>query len=61
MNLKIKMAPDGRLIKHISYLCAHEGMNQWGVSYWDTYYPVANRMSIRAMLTMIILRELYTK
>ena len=31
-----KMAPDGRLIKHKSRLCAHGGIQKWGVNYWET-------------------------
>ena len=36
-------------------------MHQWGVNYWETYYPVVNWMSVRPMLTLSILRELHTK
>ena len=31
------------------------------VNYWATYSPVVNLMSISAMLTLSILRELHTK
>ena len=58
---KRKRTPDGRLIKHKARLCAHGGMQQWGVNYWETYFPVVNWMSIRAMLTLSILREIHTK
>ena len=36
-------------------------MQQWVYNYWETYYPVVNWISIRAMRTLIILRELHTK
>ena len=32
-------------------------MKQWGVNYLDTYSPVGNWMSIRVILTLIILIE----
>ena len=54
-------APDGRLIKNKYRLCEHGGMNQWGVNLWETYSPVFNWMSVRAILTLSILRYLHTK
>ena len=54
-SFKRKRDPDGGLIKHKYRLCAHESMEQCGVNYWETYFPVANCMSVRAMLTLIIL------
>ena len=53
--------PDGRLIKHKARMCTHGGMHQWGVNYWDTYYPVVNFMSVREIITISILVELHTK
>ena len=58
---KRKRYPDGRLIKNKACLCAHGGMQKWGVNIWETYPPVVNWMYVRAMLTLIIIRELYTK
>ena len=58
---KRKRAPDGRVIKHELPLCDHGDMQQWGVNYWETYSPVVNWMSFRAIITLIILRELHTK
>ena len=48
-------------IKHKYFLCAHGGMQQWRVNYWDTYYPLVNCIYVRAMLIMSILGELHTK
>ena len=53
--------PDGRIIKHKSRMCSHGVIQQWGVNYWDTFCPVVNWMSLRSMLTIIIIRELHTK
>ena len=60
-SFKRKITPNGRLIKHKAYLCAHGGMQKWGINYWWTFYPVVNWMFFRAMLTLSILRELHTK
>ena len=46
---------------HKSRPCAHRGMQQRGVNYWETYFPVVNWMSFGAMLTLSILREIHTK
>ena len=57
---KRKTAPDGSLAKHESCLCAHRGMQQWGVDYWKIYYPVVTCMFVRSMLILSILREIHT-
>ena len=57
----MKRAPYGSIIKHKSRLCAHGGIQQWGVNYWETYYPVENWISIRAMITLRIIIEIETK
>ena len=36
-------------------------MQQWEMNYWETYSPVVNWVSVRDMLTLSILIELYTK
>ena len=42
-------------------MCNHGGMQKWGVNYWDTYSPVVNWVSVRAMFTLSIFIELHTK
>ena len=44
--------PDWTLSKHNIRLCAHGGMQQWGVNYWETYAPVVNWISIRFLLVI---------
>ena len=44
--------PCGLLNKHKARLCAHGGMQQWGVNYWETYAPVVNWISIRFLLVL---------
>ena len=55
-SFKINRDPYGRPIKHKSHLCVHERIQKWGM----TYSPVFNWMSVRAMLTIGILVEIYT-
>ena len=45
-SFKRKRNPNGDLLKHKARLCAHGGMTQWGVNYWETYSPVVNWMSV---------------
>ena len=46
-SFKRKRFPDGSINKYKSRLCAHGGMQQWGVDYWETYAPVVNWLSVR--------------
>ena len=39
---KRKIYPDGTIWKHNAMLCAHGGMQTYGVNYWDTYSPTVN-------------------
>jgi len=57
---KRKRRPDGSLLKHKARLNAHGGMQVYGENYWDTYAPVVNWISIRMMLTLSIIHNLYT-
>ena len=60
-SFKRKIVPYGGLIKHNSCMCSHIFMQQWGVNYWENYFPVVNWMSVRAILTLSILIELHIK
>ena len=50
--LKHKRNPDGEILKHKARLCAHRGMQKWGDSYWETYSPVVNMLTIRLILAI---------
>ena len=39
-------------MKYKAILCAHGGMQQWGVNYWETYSPVVNWISICTLLAI---------
>ena len=59
-SFKQKRFPDGRIMKYKARLCAHGGM-QWGVDYWETYSPVVNWISVRALLTIAQIHRLPTR
>ena len=43
---KRKRFPDGILTKQKTRICAHGGMQQWGVNYCKNYAPVANLVNM---------------
>ena len=51
-SFKRKRFPDGTLNKFKARLCAHGGMQQWGINYWETYAPVVNWISVRFLLIL---------
>lgn len=59
-SFKHKCFPNGSLNKHKACLCAHGGMQQWGVNYWETYAPVVNWISIRFLLILSEVLQLDT-
>ncbi len=60
-SFKRKRFPDGSLNKHKAQLCAHGGMQQWGVNYWETYAPVVNWISVRFLLVLSEMLQLDTR
>ena len=42
-------------------LCAHGGMQQYGVNYWEPYSPTVNCISVRFLMIVAELLKLYTK
>ncbi len=60
-SFKRKRYPDGRVLKHKARLCAHGGMQTWGVNYWETYAPVVNWLSVRTMLALSVIHDLETR
>lgn len=60
-SFKRKQSPDGRILKHKARLCAHGGMQTWGVNYWETYAPVVNWMSVRMLMILSIINDLETR
>ena len=60
-SFKRKRYPDGRIMKYKSRLCAHGGMQQWGVDYWETYAPVVDWLSVRALLILSVLHGYHSR
>ena len=60
-SFKRKRRPDGTLLKHKARLCAHGSMQQWGGSYWKTYSPVVNMLSVRLLLVVTKIFKLESK
>ena len=60
-SFKRKRFPDGRLNKHKARLCAHGGMQTWGVNYWETYSPTVNWISVRFLLIVAEILKLDTR
>ena len=60
-SFKRKRYPDGRINKHKARLCAHGGMQQWGIDYWETYAPVVNWLSIRTLLAISMIHGLESR
>jgi hypothetical protein len=58
---KRKHFPDGTLNKHKESLCAHGGMQQWGVSHWETYSPVVNMLMVYLLLALCNIHDLESK
>ena len=58
---KRKRFPDGRINKHKARLCAHGGMQQYGVNYWETYSPTVNWISVRFLMIFAQVLELDTQ
>ena len=51
----------GKVTKYKSRICAHGGMQEKGINYWETYAPVVQWMSVRIMLTLAAIKNLHTK
>ncbi len=60
-SFKRKRHPDGSILKYKARLCAHGGMQSWGIDYWETFAPVVNWMSVRFLLTIAKIHHLDTK
>jgi hypothetical protein len=56
-----KRFPNETLNKHKARLCAHGGMQQLGVSYWETYSPMVNMLAVRLLLALCNIHGLESK
>ena len=60
-SFKCKRYPNRILNKHKAQLCAHGGMQQWGVSYWETHSPVVNMLTVCLLLALCNIHGLHSK
>jgi len=60
-SFKWKRYPDGTLNKHKAQLCAHGDMQQWGVSFWETYSLVVNMLTVCFLLALCNIHGLESK
>ena len=51
----------GKVTKYKARICAHGGMQDKGINYWETYAPVVQWMSVGIMLTLAAIKNLHTK
>ena len=51
----------GNVTRYKSRICAHGGMQEKGINYWETYAPVVQWMVNRIMLTLAVIKKLHTK
>ena len=51
----------GNVTKYKSWICAHGGMQEKGIKYWEAYAPVVQWVNIRIMLTLSLIEKLHTK
>ena len=60
-DFRRKQSPNGRIIKQKARLCAHGGMQQYGVNDWETYYPAVNWISVQFLMIFAQIIKLGTK
>ena len=60
-HFKRKRLLDGILTKQRFRICAHGGMHQWGVNYWETYTPLVNWIIVRSLLAIASIHELTSR
>ena len=59
--LRRKRFPDGRINKHKARLCAHGGIQQYGVNYWEIYSSTMNWISVQFLMIFAQISKLDTK
>lgn len=59
-SFKRKRSPSGELLKHKARLWEHGRMQKWGDSYWETYSPTVNWLSLHALSAVSLINQLST-
>ena len=60
-SFKRKQYPDSCLNKNKARICAHGGMQQRGVFYWEIYNPVVNLLTVKLLLVLCNIHCLESK
>ena len=55
---KRKCFTESQIMKHKARLCAHGGMQKWGIDYWETYFPVVNWISVCFLFALTMIHDL---
>ena len=50
-----------KVTKYKARICAHGGMQEKGINFWETYAPVVQWMSVRIILILAAIKNLHTK
>ena len=50
-----------KVTKYKAIIYAHDGMQERGINYWETYAPVVQWMRVRIMLTLAAMENLHSK
>ena len=59
--MKRKIRPNGSLVKHKARLCAGGHRQAFELNYWDTYSPVVQWATVRLLLIIAYIENLYTR
>ena len=59
--LSSKLSPNGRINKHKARICAHDGIQKYGVNYWEKYSPTVNWISDQFLMIVAQSLKLDTK
>ena len=60
-SFKCKRFPDGVILKHKAILCAHIGMQMWGINDRETCAPVVNWISVRTLIAITKIHKLRSR
>eukprot|EP00957_Ditylum_brightwellii_P023323 1760911-Ditylum_brightwellii.AAC.1 len=60
-SFKRKRFSSGKLMEHKARLCAHGGMQQWGLDFWENFSPVVMWIIVRTLFTIVSIHSLPTK
>ena len=60
-TFRIKKDPLGKIVKYKARFCADGRGQQHGISYFETYAPVVNWLSVRLLLILSVVHGWHSK